>query len=178
MKGQLILGVSGSIAAFRAAELASALTQEGLEVETVMTERACDFVGPLTFKALTGRPVHTDDMPFNEPMAHIRLTDAAKLMLVAPASADALARLSLGLADDLLATTALTISCPLWVAPAMNTKMWEQAVTREHISRLTDRGVRILEPESGRLACGTVGSGRMMAVATIVEAVRSSGIFR
>lgn len=178
MKGSLILGVTGSIAAFRAAELASALTQEGLEVETVMTERACEFVGPLTFKALTGRAVHTDGSVFAEPMAHIRLTDAAKLMLVAPASADSLARLSLGLADDLLATTALTVSCPLWVAPAMNTRMWEQAVTREHVSRLSGRGVRILEPESGRLACGTVGSGRMMAVAAIVEAVKASGIFR
>lgn len=178
MNRSLILGVTGSIAAFRAAELASALTQEGIEVDTVMTERACEFVGPLTFKALTGRAVHTDDSPFEEPMAHIRLTDAAKLMLVAPATADSLARLSLGLADDLLATTALTVSCPLWVAPAMNTRMWEHPATKEHLARLAARGVRILEPDSGRLACGTVGAGRMMAVASIVEAVRLSGIFR
>ncbi len=171
-----LLGVTGSIAAYKAVALASTLAGEGVDVRVLMTARAKDFVAPLSFEGVSGRPVLDDTRWFAEPMAHIQLTDAAKLMLVAPASANALARLALGLADDVLSTTALAINCPLWVAPAMNTRMWEHPATQQHVVTLQDRGVKVMAPDAGHLACGHTGPGRMAEPEELAKAVRDSGL--
>lgn len=172
----IILAVTGSIAAYKAAEVASALTQEGCDVRVLMTRRAMKFVGPLTFEALTNQRVLHDDNYFDEPMLHIRLTDEARLMLVAPASANTLAALSTGLADNVVTTTALAVQSPLWVAPAMNTRMWEHPATQQHVATLRERQVNILEPASGSLACGHTGPGRMLEPEALVSQVLESGL--
>jgi len=170
---RIILGVTGGIAAYKAAELCRLLVKGGSEVQVVMTEAAQRFVTPLTFQALSGRPVLTSlwDTASSSGMDHIHLSREADLILVAPASADFLARLAQGRADDLLATLCLARTCRLAVAPAMNREMWAQAATQRNLAQLRADGVDILGPDAGEQACGEVGPGRMLEPVEIQAAV-------
>ena len=160
---EILVGVTGGIAAYKTAMLVSRLVQAGAAVSVVMTEHATRFVGPLTFQTLTARPVYTD--PFATPEVyqsdHIALAERGELVVVAPATANALAKLAHGIADDLLSTVLLATTAPLLVAPAMNVNMWNHPAVRANVALLESRGVRLIGPEEGRLACGTVGRGRM-----------------
>ena len=170
---RIVLGVTGGIAAYKAAELVRLLGKQGAEVQVAMTEGATHFVTATTFQALSGKPVYLDQWDARMPnaMAHIDLSRAADLIVVAPASADFLARIASGMADDLLATMVLARDCPLLVAPAMNRQMWENPATQRNIAQLQSDGVAILGPASGEQACGEVGAGRMLEPEEIVEAV-------
>ncbi len=161
---RLLLGMTGGIAAYKAAELCRLLVQDGSDVQVVMTEAACRFVTSATMQALSGRPVFTDlwDETVPNGMGHIELSRDRDLIVVAPASADFLAKLAAGLADDLLSTLCLARQCPLLVAPAMNRQMWDNASTRRNVHLLAADGVRIAGPASGDQACGEVGPGRML----------------
>jgi len=168
---KIVLGISGGIAAYKSAELARALIQEGAEVQVVMTEAAQQFITPITMQALTGKLVFTnqwDDRIANN-MAHIELSRQADAILIAPASADLIAKLSLSLADDLLSTLCLARDCPLLIAPAMNLQMWAHPATQRSITRLNSDGITILGPSSGDQACGEVGIGRMLEPSEICE---------
>jgi len=170
----VLLCVTGGIACYKTADLASRLTQAGAAVETAMTEAAMRFVAPLTFQSLTGRRVYTSLWQATEQYesAHISLTEQADLLIIAPATADILAKMAVGLADDLVSTPALS-ACgagDLLAAPAMNSRMWAATPTRENVKRLVDRGVCMVGPGEGRLACGTTGPGRMAEPAEIFEA--------
>ncbi|KAB2927735.1 MAG: bifunctional phosphopantothenoylcysteine decarboxylase/phosphopantothenate--cysteine ligase CoaBC [Dechloromonas sp.] len=170
---RVVLGITGGIAAYKAAELVRLLVRQGAEVQVAMTEGAGHFVTATTFQALSGRPVFTDQWDARMPnaMAHIDLSRQADLILVAPASADFLARVAHGLADDLLATMVLARDCPLMVAPAMNRQMWENPATRRNVAQLAADGVGILGPASGEQACGEIGAGRMLEPEELLEAV-------
>ena len=170
---QIVLGISGGIAAYKAPELARQLMQEGASVQVVMTEAAQQFVTPVTMQALTGNPVYLSQWDSTIPnnMAHIELSRSADAILIAPASADLMAKLSLGLADDLLTTLCLARDCPLLLTPAMNKQMWEHAATQRSVKRLADDGVTLLGPASGFQACGEIGMGRMLEPAEITEQV-------
>ena len=170
---RIVLGVTGGIAAYKAAELVRLLGKQGAEVQVAMTEAAMHFVTPTTFQALSGRPVFTDQWDARMPnaMAHIDLSRQADCIVVAPASADFLARAAHGFADGLLATMVLARACPLLVAPAMNRQMWENPATQRNAARLETDGVQLLGPASGEQACGEVGAGRMLEPEEIVEAV-------
>lgn len=175
---RLILGVTGSIAAYKAADLASKLTQAGALVDVVMTEAAQKFVTPLTFRAVTGRPVYTDlwetDSSGGLPthIAHVGLGEGADLMVIAPATAHHLAKMAHGLADDLLSVTVLNMRCPVVVAPAMDGDMYEHPATVENLRKLQDRGVIIIEPDEGRMASGLVGRGRLPEVPVLLGLIR------
>lgn len=175
-KKRLLLGVTGGVAAYKAAELARLLTQNGMHVQTVMTQAACRFVGAVTFQSLTGNPVYTDlwDANAAQNMAHINLSRDAGLILVAPASADFIAKLAHGMADDLLTTLCLARDCPLMIAPAMNRQMWENPATQRNLSRLRQDGIIITGPASGEQACGEVGMGRMLEAAELAEIVQAA----
>ena len=168
---KIVLGISGGIAAYKAPELARQLMQEGATVQVVMTEAAQQFVTPVTMQALTGNPVYLSQWDSTIPnnMAHIELSRSADAILIAPASADLMAKLSLGLADDLLSTLCLARDCPLLVTPAMNKQMWEHAATQRSVQRLSDDGVTLLGPASGFQACGETGMGRMLEPSEITE---------
>ena len=168
---KIVLGISGGIAAYKAPELARQLMQEGASVQVVMTEAAGQFVTAVTMQAITGNPVYTSQWDNSIPnnMAHIELSRAADAILIAPTSADLMAKLSLGLADDLLSTLCLARDCPLLLAPAMNKQMWEHAATQRSVQRLIDDGVALLGPASGFQACGEVGIGRMLEPNEICE---------
>jgi phosphopantothenoylcysteine decarboxylase/phosphopantothenate--cysteine ligase len=172
---RFVLGVTGGIAAYKAAELIRLLVKVGASVDVVMTEAATRFVSPTTFHALSGRPVCTslwnDSTDGGRAMAHIDLTRGADAVLVAPATADFLAKLAHGLADDLLATLCLARDCPLLVAPAMNRQMWEQPATQRNLAQLAADGVTILGPATGDQACGEVGDGRMLEPGELFEAL-------
>ena len=172
LKGKrILLGVTGGVAAYKAAELARELQRAGARVQVVMTEAAARFVGPVTFQALTGEPVFTDqwDARIGNNMAHIELSRTADAILVAPATADFLAKAAHGLADDLLSTMCLARECPLLVAPAMNRQMWLHPATQRNVARLAADGVTILGPDSGEQACGETGLGRMLEPADLVD---------
>ena len=170
---KIVLGISGGIAAYKAPELARQLMQEGASIQVVMTEAAKQFVTPVTMQALTGNPVYLSQWDSTIPnnMAHIELSRSADAILIVPASADLMAKLSLGLADDLLTTLCLARDCPLLITPAMNKQMWEHAATQRSAQRLLDDGVALLGPASGFQACGEVGMGRMLEPAEITEQV-------
>ena len=170
---KIVLGVTGGIAAYKSADLTRRLQDAGAEVRVVMTAAATQFVGPLTFQALSGNPVHLDllDPAAEAAMGHIELARWADLVLVAPASADFMARLAHGLADDLLTTLCLATDAPIVLAPAMNRLMWQNPATRDNVALLTRRGVRLLGPGSGGQACGEVGEGRMLEPLEIVQAL-------
>ena len=170
---KIVLGISGGIAAYKAPELARQLMQEGASVQVVMTEAAQQFVTPVTMQALTGNPVYLSQWDSTIPnnMAHIELSRTADAILIAPASADLMAKLSLGLADDLLTTLCLARDCPLLLTPAMNKQMWEHAATQRSVQRLAEDGIALLGPASGFQACGEVGMGRMLEPAEITEQV-------
>ncbi len=170
---RIVLGVTGGIAAYKAAELVRLLGKQGAEVQVAMTEGATHFVTATTFQALSGRPVYLDQWDARMPnaMAHIDLSRQADLILVAPASADFLARIAHGMADDLLSTMVLARDCPLLVAPAMNRQMWENPATQRNVALLQGDGVAILGPASGEQACGEVGAGRMLEPEELLEEV-------
>lgn len=173
---RILLGVSGGIAAYKAADLARRLQDAGAEVQVVMTESAQQFVTAMTFQALTGRPVRSSlwDPAAEAAMGHIELARWASQVLVAPASADFLARLAQGLAGDLLGTICLATEAPITVVPAMNRVMWANAATQANVSTLRGRGVAVLGPSEGDQACGEVGAGRMLEPLEIVEALDSA----
>jgi len=170
---KIVLGISGGIAAYKTPELARLLMQEGASVQVVMTEAAQQFVTPVTMQALTCNPVYTSqwDSSIANNMAHIELSRSADVILIAPTSADLMAKLSLGLADDLLSTLCLARDCPLLLAPAMNKQMWEHAATQRSAERLEKDGLTLLGPASGFQACGEVGMGRMLEPTEIAEQV-------
>lgn len=172
-KVRILLGISGSIAAYKAAELCRLLCQAGHEVQVVMTRAACDFISPLSLQALSGHAVATEllDSDQEAAMGHIRLARWAEHILIAPASANSLARLATGLADDLLSAICLASSATLWLAPAMNTRMWQHPATQANCALLKARGAAFLGPAAGDLACGETGPGRMLEPAAIVEAL-------
>jgi len=160
----LVLGITGGIAAYKAAELVRVLVKEGIAVQVVMTDAACQFITPITMQALSGRAVHTKmwDASIANGMPHIELSREADAILVAPASADFMAKLVHGNADDLLSTMCLARNCPLLVAPAMNKQMWESPATQRNVAQLLKDGVMMLGPDSGLQACGETGLGRML----------------
>ena len=160
---RILLGVTGSIAAYKAAELVRLFVKNGDEVTVVMTEAATKFVTPLTFQTLSKNPVYVDQFapPVSWKPEHISLADSADLVLIAPATANTLAKIRFGLADNLLTATVLATKAPLVVAPVMNTGMLENPVTGENIAALAARGVKVISPDDGELACGASGKGRM-----------------
>ena len=167
----VLLGVTGGIAAYKAAALASALVKLHANVEVVMTENATKFVTPLTFEQLTGRRamVDTFDRSFSHQVEHISLAERTDLVIVAPATANVCAKLAHGLADDMLTTSVLACRCPKLIAPAMNTNMYENPVTQDNIDLLRRYGWEVIEPASGRLACGAVGKGKMPEPEDLVQ---------
>lgn len=167
---RVVLGVGGGIAAYKSVELLRLLTGAGATVECVLTEAACRFVAPLTFTALSGRAARTELFGADDPIPHTRLGQWADLVVVAPATADLLARLATGLADDLLTNTVLATRAPVLAAAAMHTEMWDRPTTRRNVARLRDDGVAVIDPDSGPLAGGDVGPGRMAEPATIAAA--------
>jgi len=169
---KVLLGVTGGIAAYKSAELVRLLTGSGFEVHVVMTSSACGFITPATLQALSGNPVFTDmwDARIANSMAHIDLTRDKAAIVVAPATADFMAKLSAGLADDLLSTLCLARECPLLVAPAMNRQMWENPATRRNVAQLERDGIALLGPASGDQACGETGMGRMLEAREIADA--------
>ena len=173
----VLLGVSGGIAAYKSAELVRQLQEAGASVRVIMTRGAQEFITPLTLQALSGNPVHTAllDEEAERGMGHIELARWADLMLIAPATADLLARLAAGRADDLLTTVALATAAPLMLAPAMNQQMWRDPATDDNVQTLGSRGVHLVGPASGEQACGDVGPGRMEEPAVIVKA--AAGLF-
>ena len=164
LKGKtVLLGVTGGIAAYKAAALASALVKQHAAVEVVMTKNATEFITPLTFEQLTGRRtmIDTFDRNFSHQVEHISLAERTDLVIIAPATANVCAKLAHGLADDMLTTTVLACRCPKLIAPAMNTNMYENPVTQDNLQTLRHYGWDVIEPASGRLACGAVGKGKM-----------------
>ncbi len=169
----ILLGVTGSIAAYKAAELASRLSQSGAEVRAVLTAAAREFITPLTFETLTGHPVHTgmfgDDR--SRGAAHITLAAFPELVVIAPVSADFIGKLAGGLADDLLSAVTMATRAPVLLAPGMNSGMWENPAVQENVRILRRRGVEFVGPESGYLACGYEGAGRLASPEAILEAI-------
>jgi phosphopantothenoylcysteine decarboxylase/phosphopantothenate--cysteine ligase len=175
----VLLGVSGSIAAYKAAALASALKKEHCNVHVLMTKNAMEFIAPLTFETLTEHRVLTDpfDRNFEYNVEHVALAKQADLVLVAPATANILAKLANGIADDMLTTTILACKCPKLAAPAMNTGMYENPVTQSNLERLRNFGWEIITPDSGLLACGDVGAGKMPEPQALLEQVKRYLLF-
>jgi len=172
---RIVLGVTGGVAAYKAAELARLLVRQGIDTQVVCTAAARHFVGPATFQALTGHPVFSDlwDERIDNGMAHIDLSRGADLVVVAPASADFLAKLAQGRADDLLSTLCLARDCPLMVAPAMNRQMWEHPATQRNLALLLNDGVELLGPDAGEQACGETGLGRMLEPEHLLAAIEA-----
>ncbi len=167
----LLLGITGGVAAYKAAEVARILVKKNIDVQTVMTESACRFIGPTTLQALTGKTVFTDlwDNRINNNMAHINVSRDVNAILIAPASANFIAKLANGFADDLLSTLCLARNCPLFIAPAMNRQMWENSATQRNLIILQRDGVIILGPVNGTQACGETGMGRMLEAQELVK---------
>jgi phosphopantothenoylcysteine decarboxylase/phosphopantothenate--cysteine ligase len=168
---QIVLGVTGSIACYKAADLASKLTQAGALVDVVLTESAARFITPLAFRSVTGRPVYTD-LWDDDHVRHVRLGETADLLLIAPATAHTIAKLALGLADNLLLVTALAARCPLLIAPAMDGGMFDHPATQANLATLHQRGVTIVGPAAGRMASGLIGQGRMLEPAELLAHTR------
>lgn len=164
LKGKtVILGVTGGIAAYKSAWLTSLLVKAGADVQVIMTEHAREFIAPLTFEALTNQRCHTDTFDRNHEYSteHVSLASRADAVTIAPATANVIAKLACGIADDMLTTTVLACDCPKIVVPAMNTRMYENPVTQDNLEKLRKYGVTVVEPAAGRLACGDVGKGKM-----------------
>jgi len=171
----IVLGITGGIAAYKAAELVRLLVKANIDVQVVMTEAACQFITPVTMQALSGKPVFKDmwDASIANGMPHIELSRAADAIVIAPASADFIAKLAHGRADDLLSTLCLARDCPLMVAPAMNKQMWENQATQRNIALLNSDGISILGPSSGDQACGETGLGRMLEADELLNLVQA-----
>ncbi len=169
----VLLGITGGIACYKAAELTSLLIKQHADVHIIMTGGATEFMSPLTFEALTGNKVHTDifDKASGTEIPHISLSGKSDVLIIAPATANVIAKIAHGLADDMLTSTALACSCPKIIAPAMNTRMFENPVTQDNIDTLKKYGWLVLTPDSGRLACGDTGSGKLPAPDKLLEAV-------
>ena len=167
----VVLGVTGGIAVYKACELLRLLQKRGIDVFVVMTQNACRFVAPLTFETLSGHPVAVDtfDRPQTWEVEHIALAKRADLFLLAPATANIMGKMACGIADDMLSTTVMATRAPVLVAPAMNTGMWENAAVQQNVKTLRARGVEIVAPVSGHLACGDNGAGKLEDVAVIAE---------
>lgn len=167
----VVLGVTGGIAVYKACELLRLLQKRGIDVFVVMTQNACRFVAPLTFETLSGHPVAVDtfDRPQTWEVEHIALAKRADLFLIAPATANIMGKMACGIADDMLSTTVMATRAPVLVAPAMNTGMWENAAVQQNVKTLRARGVEIVAPVSGHLACGDNGAGKLEDVAVIAE---------
>ncbi len=172
----IILGITGGIAAYKSAELASKLTQAGATVKVIMTEAATEFITPLTLRSLTNQPVVTDmfDPASEFSIEHVALAEEADLVVIAPATANTIAKLAAGLADNSLTCIVLATEAPVILAPAMNVNMFRNSVTQENLSKLKDRGFTIIEPEYGRLASGKMGMGRMAENQKIIEAIEQA----
>ncbi|MDA1233023.1 MAG: phosphopantothenoylcysteine decarboxylase [Planctomycetota bacterium] len=172
---EILLGVSGGVAAYKAADLCSRLVQLGAKVSVIMTESSHQFIGATTFEALTGRPVHSQPFQAHEHFQgeHIGLARRARLVLIAPATAQTIARLAHGMADDLLSATILVATAPVIVAPAMNCDMWAKPAVQRNIRLLANDGYHIVGPEEGWLSCGQVGAGRMADPALILKQMES-----
>ncbi len=166
---RIVLGITGGIAAYKAAELARLLVKQGITVQVVMTEAATHFITPATMQALTGNPALIDQWQDDKGMAHIQSSRNADAILIAPATADFIAKLAHGLADDLLSTLCLARDCPLLVAPAMNKQMWASAATQRNVQQLMTDGVTLLGPASGMQACGEEGMGRMLEASELTR---------
>jgi phosphopantothenoylcysteine decarboxylase/phosphopantothenate--cysteine ligase len=175
-KPHLVLGLTGGIAAYKSAELLRLLMKQGCTVQVTMTEAACHFITPTTMQGLSGKPVYTDQWDPRAPnsMAHINLSREADAIVIAPASADFIAKLAHGMADDLLSTLCLARNCPLLIAPAMNREMWENKATQRNITQLIADGVQVLGPDSGIQACGEEGLGRMLEPEQLAQHITAS----
>src|SRR2546423_6103962 len=178
---RITLGVTGGVAAYKAAELVRRLQQDDFSVEVVMTRAACEFVRPLTFAALTGKKVITGlfaesggEANLESAIEHIAVAQRTDLLLIAPATADIIAKFSRGIADDFLTTLHLASTAPVVIAPAMNVNMWNHAATQENLEMLRARGVKVVDPAEGYLACGMIGAGRLAGQEDIVAAVREA----
>ena len=171
---QIVLGVTGSIAAYKAVVLLRTLLREGAVVHVVMTQSATKFITPLTFEVLSGHPVSTEVFEAHQEMKHLSLPAQADAIVIAPATANCLAKSALGLGDDLLSTMLLTAQCPLIVAPAMDGGMWAHPSVREHVGTLRARGTIVVDPEEGPLASGRIGQGRLAEEGTILEAIQTA----
>ena len=171
LKKKVALGVSGGIAAYKSIEVLRGLQRAGCDVRVAMTRHACEFIQPLTFRALSGTYVLVDDFaPENpDPIAHITFSQTIDLLIIAPATANVLAKMANGIADDFLTSTYLACTAPVMVAPAMNSTMWHHPATQRNIKKLAEAGVHLLEPDEGEMACGTIGPGRLSAPERIVE---------
>lgn len=170
---EVLLGVSGGIAAYKAADLASKLVQAGAKVSVVLTESATRFIGRTTFEALTGRPVYVGLFDPQEHYIgeHIGLARRAEVYVIAPATAEVLAALAHGHAGTLVTTLALSVTCPVLVAPAMNSEMWAKPAVQRNVARLREDGIHIAEPGAGWLSCGTIGAGRMAEPAELLDRI-------
>ncbi|MBC8274504.1 MAG: bifunctional phosphopantothenoylcysteine decarboxylase/phosphopantothenate--cysteine ligase CoaBC [Chloroflexi bacterium] len=170
----VVLGVTGSIAAYKGAELASQLAQAGAKVEVVMTEAATEFIAPLTFRNITGRPVVTKmfELASEYSVEHVALAEAADVVVIAPATANIIAKIAAGIADDMLCCTVLATKAPVIVAPAMHASMYENSVTQDNLAKLKSRGFTVVGPAYGRLASGVVGMGRLVDVNEILGTIR------
>ena len=169
---RILLGVSGGIAAYKAAEVARRLVSAGARVKVVMTQAAQEFVTPLTFQALTGEKVAAAMFgPGSEPLEHVALGQEVDALVLAPATANLIGKMAAGIGDDLLTTILLAANKPILVCPAMNCEMWANPVVQENVAKLRDRGLTVLQPEAGELACGAVGYGRLPEPETILEAL-------
>src|ERR1041384_2824124 len=167
---RVALGVTGGIAAYKSVEVLRGLQRHGCEVRVAMTRHACEFIQPLTFRALSGSYVLVDDYAVDnpDPIAHITFSQSVDLFLIAPATANTLAKLANGVADDFITSTYLACTAPVVVAPAMNTVMWEHPATQRNVQKLREHGVLIITPDEGEMACGTIGPGRLSEPEKIV----------
>ena len=167
----VIIGVTGGIAAYKIPYLVSHLVKEGAEVHVIMTKNACNFISPLTFETLTGQQcvVDTFDRSHGYDVEHVALAKKADIFMVAPATANVMAKLAHGIADDMLTTTFLASSCPKYVVPAMNTKMYDNPITQDNILTLKKYGIMVIEPATGYLACGDTGAGKMPEPETLYK---------
>ncbi len=170
---QIVLGIGGGIAAYKCCELTRLLVKQGADVHIVLTQAGLQFVTPLTLQTLSGNPVHTEmfNLIREREVGHIALADRADLLLVAPATADLIAKVSCGICDDLLTTVICATAAPVVFAPSMNVHMWENAITQENVTRLTKLGYRFIDPAEGELACGYEGKGRLPETAAIVSEI-------
>ena len=172
LKGKtVILGVTGGIAAYKSASLASMLIKQHAEVHVIMTQNATNFINPITFETLTGRKclIDTFDRNFEFQVEHVSLAKKADLVIIAPATANVIGKLSFGIADDMLTTTVLACQCPKLIAPAMNTRMYENPIVQDNLKRLRGYGMEIITPATGYLACGDTGAGKMPEPDTLLQ---------
>jgi phosphopantothenoylcysteine decarboxylase/phosphopantothenate--cysteine ligase len=172
---KIILGVSSSISAYKACDLTRLFVKAGYSVHVVLTENAKNLVSPMALEILSGNPVYTHSFVMeNRKMGHIELKKDASLFLVAPATANIIGKFANGIADDLLSTTFLSVTCPVLIAPAMNPNMWQHPALRENIKRLKSYGVQFIDPEKGKVACGDEGEGKLADIENIFKAAESA----